>query len=421
MLRLWFWIATIACSASGLSRAVAEDWPEFRGPTGQGISSAQNLPVRWSDTENIRWKTPVPGKGWSSPVTAGGRIYLTSAVPLGDDPNGLQSLRALCFDAATGAELWNVEVSQTKEGAEIHAKNSHASPTPIIDGDRIFVHFGTFGTACLTTEGENVWTNRELVYGPRHGSGGSPVLVGDMLVVSCDGWDVQYVAALDRATGQIRWKTPRPAADEEKKFAFATPLVISVDQRQQVVSPGACWLVSYDPENGQEIWRVNYGDGYSVVPRPLFQNGLLYVCTGFGKETSTLAIRPTGEGDITAQQVQWKVSRAMPTTPSLLLVGAQLYAVTDQGVASCLDAQTGEVHWTKRLGGNFSASPLYGDGKAYFLSEEGQTTVIEPGTEYVELAKNRLGEKAYASPAVIESDLLVRTEGHLYRIGEQAP
>ncbi len=390
-----------------------DDWFQFRGPDGEGHSTAVGLPTHWSTTENVRWKQAIPGKGWSSPICVGHQIFLTTAIPEGSS----HSLHALSLDAVTGKILWDVPVFDrlVMERARIHGKNSHSSPTPIAEGGRVYVHFGTHGTACLSFDGKVIWKSRELVYQPNHGSGGSPVLVDGLLVVSCDGSDVQFVAVLDANTGKLRWKKDRPTCDEPKKFAFGTPLVIEVKGRKQVVSPGANWVVAYEPESGIEIWRVRY-DGYSVVPRPVFGHGLVYVATSFDS-SQLLAIRPDGHGDVTDSHVAWRYTRSMPSTPSALLIGDDLYLISDAGIATCLDAKTGKVHWTHRVGGKFSASPFVAEGHIYTLSESGDTTIFQASPKrYIEIARNKLDESALASLAVIERGLLIRTASQLYRI-----
>ena len=391
----------------------AEDWPEFRGPTGQGTSRATGLPTEWSKEKNIAWTAEIPGLGWSSPVLVDGRIYLTSGVPADD---ARISLQAFCFDAANGAKIWEKTLFTIDEAsAQIHGKNSHASPTPIVAGESLFVHFGTFGTARLSLAGDVEWMNTELKYDPRHGSGNSPVLVGDVLFVNCDGADVQFVVGLDAATGQVRWRQERAPHERQEKFSFCTPLVLEIAGRTQVVSPGSGGVVAYDPTTGEQIWAVKY-DGYSVVPRPVYGHGLVYVCTGFGPKTTLLAIDPTGSGDVTESHVKWTSTRGVPQTPSLVLEGDSLYMVSDNGVATCLDAKTGEQTWTKRIGGNFSASPLLADGHIYLLSEEGETTVFDPADEFKPVAKNALAERAFASITPTEGALFLRTESKLYRI-----
>ncbi len=411
---------TLVCALTVASTVIAEDWPQFRGPTGQGLSQATAVPVSWSETENITWKVAIPGSGWSSPVVAEGRVFLTTAVPTDDG----HELRVLSLDAQSGDTLWDITVFDQPDGntVEKHAKNSHASPTPVIDGDLVYVHFGPHGTACLRAEnGEVVWKNHEIEYAPNHGTGSSPVLAGDTLIISCDGRDIQFVLGLNKATGEIAWRTERDV-DPQKGFSFCTPLVIEIDGRQQAVCPGSGAVFAYDPQTGGEIWRVTYGEGFSVVPRPVFGSGLVFVCTGFG-DGRLLAIEPTGTGDITSTHVKWTTKRGVPRSASLLLVGEELFAADDTGIATCLDAVTGETHWQERMGGNFSASPLFAAGLIYFQNEQGTATVVRASKTFEELSQNSFSgeERTFASLAVHEGALLLRSEGHLYRIEEVAP
>jgi outer membrane protein assembly factor BamB len=387
--------------------AGADDWPQFRGPTGQGHSAEHGLAVEWSESRNVIWKTPVPGLGWSSPVVAGGRVWVTTVVK---ERGG--SLRALAFDVDTGREVVNVEVFRTRSADATNPKNSRASPTPIVEGDRVYVHFGADGTAALTTSGAIVW-KATLRYASQHGNGGSPVLYGDLLIVSCDGSDEAFVVALDKRTGTVRWKTARRQPWDQ---AYSTPLVIRVGNRDEVVSAGAFRAAAYDPQSGHEIWRVSYGDGFSNVPRPVYGQGLIYLATGF-QQPSLLAVRADGTGDVTKTHIAWTLRRAAPLTPSPLLAGDELYIVNDAGIASCLDARTGEVHWQQRLGGNYSASPVFADGRIYFLSEEGVATVIAPEKTFRRLATNALDGAILASMAVSNGSLFIRTDSHLYRVG----
>jgi outer membrane protein assembly factor BamB len=396
------------------------DWPQFRGPGGQGHSPAKTLPLEWDRTKNVDWQVEVPGKGWSSPAVVGGRVYLTTAVAANGNPrtnDAAQSLRALCLDAKTGETLWNVEIFRQDKGS-IHQKNSHASPTPIVDDGQVFVHFGTNGTAALTTEGKIVWRNSSIKYQPVHGSGGSPALVGDRLIFSCDGASEPFVIALDRKTGQTLWKVPRPTAPGNQ-FAFSTPLPIEVGGKTQVVLPGANHVCSYDPASGEEIWRVSYPGGFSVVPRPVFAQGLVFVSSGFNNAV-LYAIRPDGKGDVTDTHVAWTERKSIPRNASFLVVGSEIYVVSDNGIASCFDAKTGHQHWRQRLGGGFSSSPFHAAGRIYFLNEEGETTVIEPGKIYRELARNALDEQTQASAAVAGDAIFVRTLTRLYKISEGA-
>ena len=393
--------------------ASAGQWPEFRGPSGQGHASDTNLPVDWSESRNVVWKTPVPGRGWSSPVVADGRVWLTTSTDSGDRRRGV-SLRALAFETATGREVVNTEVFRVDRPEALNGKNSYASPTPIVDGDRVYVHFGAQGTAALTTAGDVVWSTR-LDYQSQHGNGGSPIRYGDLLIVNCDGNGGEgdaYVVALDVKTGKTRWKaTRRSPADQ----AYTTPLAIRVGDRDEIVSVGAYRAAAYDPANGKEIWRVSYEDGFSNVPRPVFGQDLVFIATGF-QQPSLIAVRPDGSGDVTRSHVAWTLRRGAPLTPSPILVGDQLFVVNDTGIATCVDAKTGTIQWQQRLGGNYSASPVYADGRIYFPSEEGVTTVIEPGTTFKRLAVNQLDGAILASMAVAERSFFIRTHSHLYRI-----
>lgn len=403
-------IAALACAlllASGKRAADAGEWPQFRGPAGQGHSAERGLPVEWSESKNVLWKVPVAGRGWSSPVVSGGRVWVTTAVT----DRGL-SLRLLAFDVDSGREAVNVEVFKLRDGAPTNTKNSHASPTPIVQGDRVFVHFGADGTAALTTTGEIVWKVK-LSYQSQHGNGGSPVLHGDQLILNCDGAPDAFVVSLDTRTGKVRWKTwRRQPADQ----AYSTPLVVRATGKDQVVSVGAYRAAAYDASNGKEIWRVSYGDGFSNVPRPVFGHGLVFIATGF-HQPALLAVRVDGTGDVTKSHVAWRLDRGAPFTPSPLLVGGELYVVNDGGITSCVDARSGEVRWLQRLPGAYSASPVFADGRIYFLNEEGVATVVTPGKEFRAIASNRVDGATLASMAVAHGSFFIRSDTHLYRIG----
>jgi outer membrane protein assembly factor BamB len=403
----------IALSAAAFRvELTADDWPEFRGPTGQGHSAERGIPVAWSESRNIVWKTPIPGAGWSSPVVADGRVWLTAAVR--DRDGG--SLRALAYDVATGREIVNTEVFRVRSVDPLNPKNTRASPTPILEGGRVYVHFGADGTAALTERGEIVWKTR-FDYESQHGDGGSPALYGDLLILSCDGDDVAFVVAVEKQTGKIRWKTPRRRPFAQ---AYSTPLVIRVGERDEIVSVGAYRAAAYEPTSGREIWRVSYPvrppDGFSNIMRPVYGAGLLFISGGFNIP-SFLAVRPDGAGDVSRTHVAWTLMRGAPLTPSPLLIGNDLYVVSDNGIALCLDARTGQTYWQHRLGGSYSASPVYADGRLYFLSEEGLTTVVEPGHQFVVLARNQLDGATLASIGVSNGSIFIRSDAHLYRIG----
>jgi len=396
----------VALLMAGATAAEAQ-WPQFRGPDGQGHSSESQVPLEWSETKNIAWKTAIPGLGWSSPVIANGKVWITTAV----EQRGI-SLRALAFDAATGKEIVNVEVFKIPyDRREINPKNSWASPTPVIDGDRVYVHFGADGTAALSTSGEIIWKTR-FDYQSQHGAGGSPVVYGDLLIFNCDGGDVAFVVAIDKNTGKQKWKTSRGYPADQ---AYTTPLVIRVGDKDQLISVGAFRARAYDPLNGKEIWRVRYDEGFSNVPRPVFANGLVFITTGF-QQPELLAVRPDGTGDVTKTHIAWSLKRGAPLTPSPLSVGDELYIVNDGGIATCLDAKSGTIIWQQRLGGTYSASPLYAAGHIFFPAEQGATTVIVPGKEFKRVAINQLDGGLLASIAVSDGSFFLRTDGHLYRV-----
>jgi len=392
---------------------VAADWPQFRGPSGDGHAEKAHLPVEWDLTKNVSWRQEIAGRGWSSPVVAGGKIFLTTAVPRGND----YSLRALCLNAAKGTVIWDVEVFREdgKIFPGIHSKNSHASPTPVVDGNDLFVHFGHMGTACLSAvDGKTIWAQQTLGYRPVHGNGGSPILAGERLIFSIDGTDRQAVVALDRKTGKVAWQTPRNIR-VVKPFSFSTPLLIRVNGQEQLLSAGSGVVMALEPKSGKEIWRVRSGTGYSVVPRPVFGNGLVYLSSGYD-EPVFYAISPEGTGDVTDTHVLWTAKKGAPRNASPLVVGDAVYLAADNGMLSCLDAKTGKERWSERAGRAYSASPIYAGGLIYLLDEDGLATVVKPGESYDELARNKMGEKALASYGVDGNALLLRTEKAVYRI-----
>lgn len=385
-----------------INAAAAQDWPQFRGPAGQGIADVRGVPSEWSEQENITWKVPIAGLGWSSPVVDERLVWLTTAVP----EEG--SLRVMAIDRAGGKTVHDIEVFREADLGRVNAKNSYASPTPVLDGKFVFVHFGNYGTACLTTSGKIVWS-RKLEYDHRHGPGGSPVVWGDLLIVSCDGTDVQYTVALDKKTGDVRWKSEHPGQQ-----AYSTPLVIEVDGQPQLITSGGDNLIAYAPRDGRELWRCRHG-GHSVIPRPVYDNGLLYFCTGYWSPL-LMAVRTGGSGDITDSHVAFTAKRAIPHTPSPLVAAGRLYMISDQGVLTCLDATSGKEIWKQRLGGTFSASPTLADGKLYLVNENGTTFVVAPGNKYKLLAENHLDGRTFASPAFVGRSIYLRSDTHLYRI-----
>jgi len=399
--------------------AVAGDcWPQFRGPTGDGHSDAAGLPLTWSETENIVWKTPIHGRGWSSPVVFGGRVWMTTATEDG------HRMFVVCVDLESGEVLHDRCVfTNPVIVQEIHSLNSYASPTPVLEESRAYVHFGVYGTACLdAASGKTLWQRRDIHCDHFRGPGSSPILFDDLLIFPMDGIDVQYVIAVDKETGQTAWKTDRSldltAVDPDFRKAYSTPLVIDAAGRKQLISTGAQGSYAYDPATGEELWRVAVR-GFSNVSRPLFDGKHVLVNSGFGR-TQLWAVRPDGRGDVTDSHVAWTADKGLPIKPSPVLVDGLIYSASDRGIATCLDAATGELVWKERLPGQYSASPIYADGRIYFFSHDDEATVIAPGRRMNVLAQNHLDAGCMASPAVVGKAIILRTKTHLYRI-ENSP
>ena len=397
--------------------AAGENWPQFRGPSGDGHSDATGLPLTWSETENVVWKTTIHDRGWSSPVVWQDQVWMTTATADG------HQMFAVCVDRESGKIVHDIKVFDTENPDHIAAVASYASPTPVIEAGRVYVHFGSYGTACLdTASGAVIWTRRDLKCDHHEGAGSSPILFGNLLIFHVDGRDVQYVIALDKATGSTVWKTDRSIDfspfDRNIRKAFCTPIVIETAGGLQLISPGAKCLMAYNPNTGEELWRIRY-NGWSLTPRPLFGHGLVYFINDYEKP-ELVALRPEGQGELADGNVAWKITKGMPSRPSPLLVGDLLFIVNSDGVACCVDAKTGETIWKNRVSGNFSASPILADGRIYLCDEGSVTTVIEPAREYKPLAVNKLaGEEMFASPAVAGKSLFLRSATQLYRIEQR--
>jgi outer membrane protein assembly factor BamB len=412
--RLFPLLALIASPAT--TARAADNWPQFRGPRANGQTTAQGLPVTFGESQNVRWKTPVHGKAWSSPVVWNQQLWMTTATEDGHE------LGAICLDAATGRIVHDVVVFKIATPQFCHPMNSYGTPTPFIEQGRVYLHFGSHGTACLdTATAKTLWTRQDFACDHFRGAASSPIVVDDLVMLTFDGVDVQYLVALDKATGKTVWKRDRKidygtdASDYWK--AYSTPAVISVQGQQQLVSPSAGATIAYVPKTGEEIWRVRSG-GMNAAALPLFENGLIYATSAAGG-FQLFAVRPDGRGDVTDTHVAWKFSKNVPTRSSQILVGGRLFMISDRGVISCVDAKSGESVWQERLGGAFSASPLFAEGHIYFFGEEGEVPVIAAADTYQLLANNKFGDGFMASPAVFENSLILRSRTHVYRIEKQ--
>ena len=423
--------AALAIVSTSLSAA---EWPEWRGPGGQGHAQATGLPASWSETNNVTWKTELPGRAWSSPVIEGKNIWLTTAIETlakkedadrrlkantGNQPLTVLEkveFRALCVDRDTGKLTQNILLLTAREPQWVHALNSYASATPVIEDGQLYCHFGAMGNACLDTRTSKVlWTDTSLVVQHENGPGSTPVLWKNLMLFHLDGSDQQFIAALDKRTGKLAWKTPRSGdmnKDSQLRKSYGTPLILTVNGKEQIISPASDWIYSYD-DNGKELWRVNYGMlGFSLTPRPVVGHGMIFMSTGFMKP-QMLALRYQG---LEKPEIAWRSEKGAPTMPSPLLVGEELYFANDGGIFTCLDAKTGAEHYRERIGGNYSSSPTFADGKIYVHNREGLTTVIKPGKQFEVLEKNQLPGKIFASLAAVDRALFLRTDTALYRI-----
>lgn len=405
--------------ALSASPAIAKnDWPQFRGPLGDGVSDSKNLPLSWSEAQNVKWKTPIPGKAWSSPVLWGNRIWMTTATPDG------RELYAVCVDRESGKIVYDLKLLDVVHPQYCIPFNSYASPSPCVEEGRVYVTFGAPGTACIDTRtGKMLWVRTDFVCNHYRGAGSSPVLYKDLLILHFDGSDFQYVVALNKKTGQTVWRTDRdvdfgdlepdgrPRAEGDFRKAFATPRVFAIGGRDVLVSLGSKALYGYDPTSGKELWRVDVKSGFSGSDTPVFGDGMIFFTTGHG-QSELVAVRALPD----QAQVVWRTHKGIPTRSSVLLADGLVYMVSDAGVVSCLDSGTGEPVWHGRIDGEYSASPIYADGRVFFFNQDGKTTVLAAGRHFKVLAENLLADGFMATPAVAGNALFLRTRTTLYRI-----
>lgn len=413
---------------------VQADWPDFRGPRGDGSVSAPGakplgLPLHWSETNNIAWKTAIHDRGWSTPVILGGQIWLTTATEAGND------YFAVAVDEATGKIIFDEKVFHSDNPESLGngaSMNCYATPSAVIEPGRVYVHFGSAGTACLDTKtGKPLWKRTDLPCRHYRGASASPVLFENLLILTFDGADLQYTAALDKQTGATVWKTNRSvvwndenvpgpmARDGDLRKSHGTPLIAMVAGKPQLISVGAKASYGYNPRTGDELWRVEYND-WSSAPRPLCANGIAYIVPGLTKR-EMWAVKLDGHGNVTDTHVLWKLTNRVGKYASPLLGDGLIYTASDESFVTCVDADTGQIVWTERIGGKYCASPISADGRLYFFSQEGTTTVLKPGRAFEVLATNKLDAGFMASPAADGKALFLRTRTHLYCVESERP
>jgi outer membrane protein assembly factor BamB len=419
-----------------LARA-EENWPQFRGPGGQGISDAKNLPLNWSDTQNVKWKTPVHGKAWSSPVIWKSQIWLTAATEDGKE------LSVLCIDKASGKILLDNVLFHIEHPQDCPVKfNSFGSPTPIIEEGRLYATFGSPGTACLDTkDGKVLWQRTDFVCNHFRRAGSSPLIWNNLMFMNFDGSDFQFCVALDKNTGKTVWRTERSIdfqdidkktgkiqADGDMRKAFSTPRIMTWEGKSYLISTGSKATYCYDPETGKELWRTEFRGAHSGSVTPVIGDGLVFISTGNGG-TEIWAVRPGGSGVINDTNVVWRAKKKTPTRTSPLLVNGLLYFVNESGIFTCLDAKTGEEVFSGRIEGQYSASPLYANGRIYCFNQSGKTTVLEAGRELKVIAENQLTIARedqrdpwgiMGTPAVSGNALFIRTRTDLFRVEDSA-
>ena len=400
----------------GATRCTAEEsWWQFLGPRGNGHTNASDLPVDWTDNKNVAWKSPIHGRGWSSPVVYGDQVWITTATSDG------HKLFAVCVDKATGRVVYDRRIFDVEDPQQISLENTYATPTPVIEDGRVFVHFGTYGTACLDTKtGDTIWTRRDLKcdHEKNAGPASSPTIIGGNVVVHVDGRDVQYIIALDRATGKTVWKTTRSYDYSEipvhQRKAYGMPGIAPRGNRIQLISSVAQGVYAYDTA-GKELWRVRH-KGWSIAPRPVSGHGLVFAIVD-RDHPELWAIRHDGSGDVAGSHIVWKESRGMPARCTPLLVGDLLYLVNRDGIMSCLEAKTGKLVWKQRLKGDYSATPIFAGGRIYEFNEDATCAIIRPARKFELQRVNSLAkQQLMATPAIDGNAFIVRTANYLYRI-----
>ena len=402
--------------ASCIAIEANEQWSQFRGHYGNGTIKSTSAPLKWSEKTNIDWKTPIHDRGWSSPVIWNDQIWMTTATKDG------KKMYAICVNKLSGKIEHDIHVFDVKSPQAITNENTYASPTPVVEEGRVYVHFGTYGTACISTkDGQILWKRRDLNCDHEIGAGpaSSPFIYNNFLIFNVDGRDVQYVIALNKKTGETAWKTNRSVdfsgVQVNQRKAYGTPLIIPRGNSNQMVSIGAKGVYSYDPENGKELWKAEHR-GWSIAPRPVYGEGLVF--TMIDRDRPEMwAINPNGSGDITETHIEWKETKRMPPRASPIIIKGLLFVVERNGYISCIEAKTGKSIWQKRMKGRFSASPILANNLIYFFNEDTVCTIIKPTRELEIVAENKLtDDKLMATPAFDENSIYIRTEKNLTRI-----
>ncbi|MEW6307184.1 MAG: PQQ-binding-like beta-propeller repeat protein [Verrucomicrobiota bacterium] len=406
-----------------------EDWPQFRGPQGNGHSDSKGLPLQFGDAngelKNVKWKTPIHDRGWSSPVILGNQVWMTTATEDG------KQLFAICVDRDTGKILLDQKLFDVPNPQFAHKFNSYASPSPVIEPGRVYITFGSPGTACLDTKTFKVlWQRTDIECNHFRGAGSSPIIHGNLLIMHYDGSDHQFVLALDKNTGKDVWRAKRSIdfqdlmpdgkvqAEGDFRKAYATPHIAIINGKPMLLSIGAKAAYAYEPKTGKEIWRVEERGQHSASTRPVVVDGLVVYPTGFSKG-QLMAVKPDGTGNVTDSHVVWRVKRNVSNKPSVTVINGLIYMIDDAGIASCVDPKNGDYIWNERLvTGGFSASPVYVDGHLWFFSEEGKVFALKPGREFKVASSTQVGDGFMSSPAVAGKAFYLRTRTHLYRVEE---
>ena len=410
-----------------------DNWPQFRGPAGDGHATAKDLPTTWSETTNIRWKTPIHDKGWSSPVIWGDQIWLTTVKEkyAADAPkeNAARKIPkpdwiemyAVCVDRSNGKVIHDILLRKEESPDYCHSFNSYGTPTPVVEAGRVYLHFGSHGTFCIdTTSGKPIWERLDLQCDHWRGPGSSPIVYGGLMFLTFDGYDQQYVCALNKDDGKTAWKKDRrikySSDNGDLKKAYSTPSILEIDGKPQLVSPAAEATIAFDPKTGDELWRIHHG-GMNEACKPVFGHHLIFLSSGH--TSSVLAVKQGGSGLLAPDRIVWKSLKAGPSRPSFLLVDDMLFTVSDSGFISCVDAKTGKQHWQERLGGSFCSSPTLAEGRIYAFDMDGKGHVFAADKTYSSFAVNTLPDGCMATPAMVGDAIYLRTRTNLYCIGKK--